>query len=145
LQRAGRAGVERRLASARYDAGRDRMFLFGGYSYDGTSHYMNDVWSLPMASGAAWELLAPSGALPAGRDDHEAIYDSAHDRMVVFAGNGSMNLDDTWSLAWNGPVSVTPGRSRIVLAVRAWPNPATLSAAIEFRLPRAAGDVDLSM
>jgi hypothetical protein len=72
--------------SAIYDSARDRMVVFGGYYYDGSDHYLNDVWALSLAGTPAWTQLTPSGTPPTARCYHSAIYDPVRDRMVVFGG-----------------------------------------------------------
>jgi hypothetical protein len=77
--------------SATYDAGSNRMTVFGGNPAVGYCGYdLNDVWVLAGADGsggARWIALAPSGsAFPSGRSDHTAVYDPGSNRMIVFGG-----------------------------------------------------------
>jgi photosystem II stability/assembly factor-like uncharacterized protein len=95
----------RRRHSAVYDAPRSRMLLFGGETDDG---YLNDVWALDLGTPGAetWDQLDPYGLLPPGREDHMAVYDAAHERMVVFGGdydNGWQLLNDAWALDLSAP------------------------------------------
>ena len=85
--------------SAIYDPVRDRMIIFGGYSH-GTETYHDDVWALSLSGPSTWTQIQPSGALPAGRFDHSAIYDPVQDRMVVFGGHNLPHYarSDLWSL-----------------------------------------------
>jgi hypothetical protein len=70
-----------------YDPVRDRMLLFGGWSYDGEAYsFFNDVWALSLSGTPTWSLLTPAGTPPAARSDHSAIYDPVRDRMIVFGG-----------------------------------------------------------
>jgi hypothetical protein len=103
-------------ASAIYDPPRDRMIVFGGY--DNNSTPRNDTWSLSFAGAPAWTSLSPSGTLPPARRDHTCIYDSQHERMVIFAGAYSPSRNDVWVLelsgvmTWNSLAPATTPRGR---------------------------------
>jgi len=61
------------------------------------------VWVLSNADGqggsATWSQLSPSGASPEPRWGHNAVYDSANNRLIVFGGaNSSQTFSDVWSL-----------------------------------------------
>jgi hypothetical protein len=88
--------------SAIYDPVRDRMVVFGGFSYP----YHNDTWALSLGGGPAWNELAPAGTLPTARAVHAAIYDPVRDQMVVFGGSAGSYpyLNDVWSLVWGTPI-----------------------------------------
>jgi hypothetical protein len=88
--------------SAIYDPVRDRMVVFGGFYYDGSGHFLNDVWALSLAGTPAWTELTPSGTPPSGRHFHSAIYDPVRDRMVVFGGYSPSSLNDVWALSLAG-------------------------------------------
>lgn len=68
-----------------FDAPRDRLLAFGGYS-DVASY--NDLWELPLSGpGAmAWNPLAPTGAPPGVRWGFTMHHDASRDRVIVFAG-----------------------------------------------------------
>ncbi len=70
--------------SAVYDAGSNRMIVFGGQRPCGT---FSDVWMLAGANGAAgtpaWTQLTPAGTVPPLMY-HTAIYAGSANRMVVF-------------------------------------------------------------
>jgi hypothetical protein len=87
--------------SAMYDPLRQRVIVFGGF--DGTNYDLNDTWALSLAGGTfEWAQLSPAGSTPT-REYHTAIYDSARDRMVVFAGfSGYDDANDTWALSLGG-------------------------------------------
>ena len=87
--------------TAVYDAARNRMLVFGGIS-GGT--VFNDVRALSLGATPAWTLVTPSGAPPAGRHWHTAIYDPPRDRMIVAhgAGNGGATFDEVWELTLSG-------------------------------------------
>ncbi len=87
--------------SAVYDAGSNRMILFGGGSF-GTGPF-NDAWVLSSANGVgsppAWTQLESAGAPPAPRAWHRAAYSPASNRMMLFGGNdGSIMRNDVWVL-----------------------------------------------
>jgi len=94
---AGTPPTFRSLASAIYDASRDRMILFGGR--DSASVYQ-EVWSINFSDTPTWTLMSTSGTPPVGRYAAAAAYDSLNDRMIVFGGSTSGGpLADTWSLS----------------------------------------------
>jgi hypothetical protein len=88
------------------------MLVFGGAgvgSLDDNPPHYNDLWELTLSGSPAWNELTPSGSLPGGRTDHEAIYDPARDRMILFEGAilpyfyGT--YDDLWAIQLNGPLA----------------------------------------
>src|SRR5204862_1648079 len=72
--------------------------VFGGWS----DYPLNDVWSLSLSDRPTWSRLDVAGTAPPGRWFSSAIYDPAHDAMVIFGGRGSGPLDDAWSLSLGG-------------------------------------------
>lgn len=95
------APIARWAHSAVYDAGKQRMVVFGGTTDWRTGR--NDVWSLDLSSdwaSAKWQELKPVGRAPARRFDHAAVYLPGLHWMVVFGGtrNGSDVLDDVAAL-----------------------------------------------
>src|SRR5262245_14877393 len=87
LTPAGVPPSSRNWHTAIYDPVRDRMLVFGGTYYDGTTeYYFNDVWALSLAGSPTWTQIAPAGTLPEGRSEHVAIYDPVRDRMLIFGG-----------------------------------------------------------
>jgi len=87
------------------DAQRDRMLVFGGW--DG--NMQSDLWSLSLGSGT-WTELSPGGDTIAPHAYGTAVYDSTHDRMVVFSGwdggsGGESNT--TWALSLDGTTAWT--------------------------------------
>lgn len=88
--------------TAVYDALRDRLVFFGGSD---TLSFFNDVWVLQLSGTPAWSVLSPSGTPPDARMYHSAVYDSLHDRMVVFGGvTGTGPTNDVWALSFaSGP------------------------------------------
>jgi hypothetical protein len=95
-----------------YDAPRDRMVVHGGN--DGGELPSGGVFTLAFAS-PQWNSVAPSGTGPT-LFDHSAIFDSAGDRMVLFAGNAELPsktlacLSLAGGMAWVdlAPIGVPP-------------------------------------
>jgi hypothetical protein len=101
------------------------MLVFGGYYTDDpdyTHHFFDDVWALSLATPPAWTVLVPNGTPPDPRAHHNAIYDPARDRMLVFGGvfydsteyyfNTEQHFNDVWALSLDG----TPDWSALVPA-----------------------------
>jgi hypothetical protein len=93
-----------------FDSKRRRLVVFGGAAPGN----VNDTWAFDIAAGL-WQQLSPSGTLPEKRHGQSAIYDAAHDRMVVshgFIDGGRTNT--TWALdfatnSWN---NITPSGTK---------------------------------
>jgi hypothetical protein len=101
LSVAGTPPAPRFQASAILDGANQRMIVFGGTT-DGSAA-LGDVWALSLSGPPTWTRLWPSGDAPAARFGHSAIYDSANQRMLVFAGyDGSGYYNDTWALSLAG-------------------------------------------
>lgn len=86
LVRGGPAPPARLSACTIYDPAGDRVLVFGGGYYDGTHHYLNDVWALSLSGTPAWTQLAPLGTPPPPEEAACAIYDPLRGRMIVFGG-----------------------------------------------------------
>ena len=94
----------RREHGAVYDAGSNRMIVFGGLDPSGGA--LNDVWVLTNANGlgetASWIELTPAGTPPPGRWGHTAVYDAASNRMINYAGMdgnpGHQETNQVWVL-----------------------------------------------
>jgi hypothetical protein len=95
IDAAGGASYEtlaRDLHSAVYDAGTNKMILFGGEVDGPTFENLNDVWALTNANGLGgtpkWTNLIQNGASdsPPARHGQAAVYDAANDRMMIFGG-----------------------------------------------------------
>jgi hypothetical protein len=105
------AAVPRALYSvgAAFDAGRDRLVVFGGY---GNGGYSGDTWEW---DGHAWTRASYSG--PSPRNGPTLAYDSHRRRIVLFGGDTRMDgaLGDTWEhdgTAWKQVATSGPvGRS----------------------------------
>jgi hypothetical protein len=103
LQPQGTAPGTRAGHSAVYDPNTNTLIIFGGT--DCEANLYNDVWVLSDANGLAgtpaWTQLLPSGNVPAARQQHSAVYDPTHNRMIVFGGseaNGAVS-NDVWVLS----------------------------------------------
>jgi len=84
----------RKNASAVYDPIAHRIVLFGG---SGTSGNLNDLWEFNLAT-LAWQQIVPVNAeLPPVRFTHNAVFDSAQNRMIVWSGQGSGLYNDVWA------------------------------------------------
>jgi hypothetical protein len=105
-------------ASAIYNSTANQMIVFGGNTgpCSGTAPSLNDTWVLAGANGLAgtpaWAQVAAGGTLPPGRAGHSAVYNSATDRMIVFAGDSmacsSQKLNDVWVLSNASGAGGTP-------------------------------------
>ena len=115
----GTAPPTRSGHTAIYDGANQRMLIFGGNS--GQTD-LNDVWALSLDDSLTWTHLSPVGPHPSARTRHTAIFDSLHQRMIVFGGeyywdlctyapgcvsnpyvrSGYKQLSDTWALSFNG-------------------------------------------
>jgi hypothetical protein len=99
---AGTPPAARSSHSCIFDPVRNRVVLFGGATNTGEA--LTDVWQLSLAGSPEWTQIAPSGTPPHARFGQAALYDPAHDRMVVFNGaytrGGSLiGIRDAWTLS----------------------------------------------
>ncbi len=82
----------RRFHSMAYDSTHDRVVLFGGW--DGS--YDNETWVYNFTDNT-WTNMNPSSLKPSGRFGHSMVYDSTHDRMILFGGiDGGTGGRETW-------------------------------------------------
>lgn len=121
LPASGPPGIRGRH-SAVYDPATNRMTVFAGQRLISCCYSQsdyNDVWVLENANGQtgtpAWTQLAPLGGPPDVRSGHSAVYDPAHNRMIVFggskwnqAGQTSEPLGDLWELSHANGLGGTP-------------------------------------
>lgn len=112
----GPSPVARQGASVIYDSVNNIMTIYGG---DAGGTPFGDVWVLSNANGtggtAAWTQLLPQGTAPAVRTEQTAVYDTANNRMIVFAGgttNGA-TLSDTWILTSPNGLGGTPSWTKV--------------------------------
>ncbi|MGH9493743.1 MAG: Kelch repeat-containing protein [Candidatus Sulfotelmatobacter sp.] len=85
-----------------FDPGTNSLMVFGGSNCSG--QFMNDVWVLSHANGLggtpAWTELTTSGTPPQARESASVVYDSAHNVLIVYAGDaGASPFGDVWTLS----------------------------------------------
>jgi galactose oxidase-like protein len=80
-------------SAAIYDDRRDRLVMFAGFTDQGR---FDDTWAFDL-KGEQWIALSPSGTRPVRRCLHTATYDPLGDRMIIYAGQMTGNLEDTWA------------------------------------------------
>jgi hypothetical protein len=92
--------------AAVFDPLRDRMLVFGGSG----AGYLADLWSFSVPGGVpTWQHLVPAGTGPSGRAGHSMVYDSRHDRILLFGGIGNTGrMNDVWELTLGGPLQWNP-------------------------------------
>ncbi|SRR5579883_1513285 len=104
--------------TAVYDAGSNRMIVFGG-GLGNSSPCANDVWVLTNANGnggtPAWIQLSPTGPAPAPRLQHVAGYDPTTNIMIVYGGNNCFSTDfgDVWTLSNANGLGGTPAWTQL--------------------------------
>ncbi len=77
-----------------YDAARQRVVLFGGWS---STTYFGDTWEW---DGSNWTLRTPAVS-PSARGEHAMVYDAGRQRVVVYGGTRSPDyFTETWE--WSG-------------------------------------------
>src|SRR5439155_22677953 len=86
------------------DRSRNRAIVFGGTD---DLNGFNDVWALTLGGSPRWAPILTTGASPATRTGHGAIYDAARDRMIVYGGEyrgfrGPIGLNDVGELTFSG-------------------------------------------
>ncbi len=78
-----------------WDAGHNKVVLFGGKSSSGTA--IQETWTW---DGTSWVKLTPA-TQPSARWGAKLVYDTALGKMVLFGGTtGSKSQQDTWT--WDG-------------------------------------------
>ncbi len=76
-----------------YDPDRQKVVLFGGYFYSGSSFYYQDTWEY---DGSDWSEIVQTSP-PDLRGEHAMAYDSSRQTVVLFGGfKSSVYHDDTW-------------------------------------------------
>ncbi len=93
----------RSYTSMIYDPIRDRMVLFGGFKGGSIPQYTNDIYFLELGgANPNWVYSGANNPYPDIRAGHSAVYDSRHDRMVVFGGFTGPPDNRTWTLELAG-------------------------------------------
>jgi hypothetical protein len=98
IRPAGQAPSPRYNHTMVWDPERQRLLVFAGVR-PGPDGLLNDLWAFAPQNNR-WERLSPAGPLPRRRGAHTAVWDPAHDRMLVFAGtfgDAPDLLDDIWA------------------------------------------------
>lgn len=93
-----------------YDASTSRMFLFGGYYYNGSMYFYNDTWEY---AGLQWKQLSPSNS-PTPRETPGFVYDPYRASLILFGGGkdaGSTVYNDTWEWKNNNWINLNPATS----------------------------------
>lgn len=105
----------RRSPAMAYDAGRERVVLFGG----GATNTESDTWEW---DGAAWLERSPANP-PSARYEHALAYDGVRERVLLFGGEHSYlnRSDETWEFdgtSWSKltPATSPPARGRHAMA-----------------------------
>ncbi|MBI2951741.1 hypothetical protein HYY27_06590 [bacterium] len=89
--------VKRCLHEAVYDAGGDRMLLFGGCASGFGPCPLGDLWAFDLRTNV-WTELRPSGAAPGARTNPALAYDPAVRRALLIGGSAAEGLtNDTWT------------------------------------------------
>lgn len=100
------SSIPRDYQSAVYDPKSNSMITFGGnLAYYGTDQNDTNVLSPANGSSPTWTTLAPSGALPGVRESSSAVYDTSHNRMIVFGGEEAIisccpNIRSAYNDVW---------------------------------------------
>lgn len=99
LQAGGDVPAPRGNPAAVYDPIAHRLVAFGGRVPGGE---LNDVWALDLGE-MRWHNITPaSGPAPTPRWSHNAVYDPAEHRMLVWSGRrGGMFYNDVWAFDLN--------------------------------------------
>ena len=83
--------------AAVYDAGRERLVVFGGNGPRGS--YLDGAGAIWEWDGTAWTRFDAAG--PGPRDDASLVYDPVRHRVLLYGGRrDDITFDDLWS--WNG-------------------------------------------
>ncbi|HYE14957.1 MAG TPA: hypothetical protein VD968_10995, partial [Pyrinomonadaceae bacterium] len=115
---------DRVFHSTVYDAVNNLLISFGGqHAFFGTDE--NDTRVLSNANGAAspstWSTLATAGGPPPARGSHTIVYDSANNRLILYAGSNGISccynivpFGDVWVLSNANGIGGTPTWSQLL-------------------------------
>ncbi len=101
----------RRHAVPVHDPDRNLFILLGG---QGQRSLLNDVWVLDLTRDV-WMNATPGGPAPAGRIDHQAVYDRKNHSVLLYGGDSlaadAPKLRDVWELVLppDSPLSSSRG------------------------------------
>ncbi len=89
-----------------FDSDHRRLVVFGGRVGGGPyggGRSTNDLWILSLGRESRWVRLDASGEPPSPRFGSAGVFDSRHDRMLVFGGKDSSGeRSDLWELSLKG-------------------------------------------
>ncbi|EXI66571.1 MAG: Cell wall-associated polypeptide CWBP200 [Candidatus Accumulibacter adjunctus] len=113
----GTAPDPRANMPSHYDPNSNRLIVFGGLRQGATpAAVFDETWVLSNANGLdgtpRWSRLASSGAIPAPRRSHAAVYDPRSNRLVTGLGYNDLSgetLNDAWVLS-NASGNCTAGQ-----------------------------------
>jgi len=94
LNPTGKIPPARQELSAVYDSTNNRMYVFGGFQWSNALQDitpLGDLWKLSNANDLGtttprWTQIGQLGTPPGANYGHFAVFDSAHQRMIVFGG-----------------------------------------------------------
>lgn len=127
LEPLGERPEPRYSASAIYDAGRDRMIVYGGSIAERSQP---ELWALSLGASPRWTRLETKDLGPGARSRHSAVYDPRRRRMVLWGGYTSdtdliFTSYGVWALSLDG----APAWTFLGTAGRE-PYPATSASAV---------------
>jgi len=107
-----------------YDPGSNSLILFGDFIGSPCCTSLNNTWVLRNANGLGgvpqeWQQIFPTGTLPPGRINQSAVYDQAHNRMIIFGGGQANNYEypvrfhDVWVLSNANGLGGTPNWTKL--------------------------------
>jgi len=114
LTGSGAKPTARGHAAAAWDAGRDRMVLFGGLTGTTTTTFLDDTWEWN-PSTRTWTPFTPAHK-PTVRANATATYDARRGKVVLFGGqDGTLDYQELWEwdgTDWTGPIVPAAGPSK---------------------------------
>ncbi|HMA47523.1 MAG TPA: kelch repeat-containing protein, partial [Frankiaceae bacterium] len=92
--------------TAIYDPALDRMVVTGGFLEAGSITAYPGVFALEFSSDSLrWRRLELAGGVQVNRTFASAVYDSWHDRMVLYGGAEAGTYGDVWALSLGDSLS----------------------------------------
>jgi hypothetical protein len=133
---------------AAFDAAHDQLVVFGGQHDLGPGQFrpfLDDTWVLQTGAGDRWVDVSNEVGRPPARVFAAGGLDEASDQLVVYGGQNTDILGDTWALSLAATVAVGPdaGAPGLRLAPE-HANPVLGDVRVSLTLPAAgAGSLDL--
>ena len=91
----------RMRAAGVYDPVGHRLIVIGGRT---SGRELNDVWAFDLENNVWTELTPSGGEAPVPRSTHNAVYDAAHHRVIVWSGrDGNILQNDVWAFSLVSP------------------------------------------